>query len=184
MIYETIVTTKFEGRFNIAPMGVSFPQAGMVSISPYNTSHTYINLSRTGVAVVNFVDNVELFAHSVVTDEIFPWFPAERVDGWVLEGAYMYFEVRVRDICWGKERSCFLCEVLCEGRRRYPYIFNRAQALVIEAAILVSRLKIYPREKILTFFSEYEGVVLKTGGLTEKRAWQYLKAFLGDGENL
>ncbi len=184
MIYEAIVTTKMKERFNIAPMGVEFTADGMVVISPYTTSHTYVNLLRTGVAVVNFVDNVEIFAHAVVTDEVFPWFPAATVDGWVLEDAYMYLEVGVKMARLGMERSSFFCEVFCDVKKRYPRMFNRAQALVVEAAILISRLSMYSREDILKFFRENERVVFKTGSLVERRAWKYLKRFLEEGERV
>ncbi len=63
-------------------------------------------------------------------------------------------------------------------------MFNRAQALVVEAAILISRLSMYSREDILKFFRENERVVFKTGSLVERRAWKYLKRFLEEGERV
>ena len=57
-------------------------------------------------------------------------------------------------------------------------MFNRARFLVIEGAILVSRLGIYPEKKITDFFRDNERIVFKTGGDKEKRAWVYLRDFL------
>lgn len=54
--------------------------------------------------------------------------------------------------------------------------FNRAQAAVIEGAILVSRLSMLPREKVEGEM-QYLGVaVQKTAGPREREAWSWLVA--------
>jgi hypothetical protein len=52
--------------------------------------------------------------------------------------------------------------------------FNRAQAAVIEAAILVSRLHMLPREKIETEIGYLETAIEKTAGVQETEAWTWL----------
>ena len=52
--------------------------------------------------------------------------------------------------------------------------FNRAQAAVIEAAILVSRLHMLPREKIETEIGYLETAIEKTAGAQETEAWTWL----------
>jgi hypothetical protein len=52
--------------------------------------------------------------------------------------------------------------------------FNRAKAAVIEAAILVSRLHLLPREKIETEIAYLENAVRKTAGPAEQQAWAWL----------
>ncbi len=178
MIYEVVLTTKRGSEFNIAPMGIRFLEDRYLLISPFKTSDTYEFLKATGEAVVNFVDNVEIIAKSVILDPVFPWDSAEVVDGWVLKDAYMYMEVKVCSILEGKNKANFKAKVLLERVRRAPCIFNRARFLVIEGAILVSRLGIYPEKKITDFFRNKERIVFKTGGDKEKRAWVYLRDFL------
>ena len=52
--------------------------------------------------------------------------------------------------------------------------FNRAQAAVIELAILVSRLDRLPPEKILTEIAYLKIAVDKTAGRKELEAWTWL----------
>jgi hypothetical protein len=52
--------------------------------------------------------------------------------------------------------------------------FNRAQAAVVEAAILVSRLEMLPREKIKQEIAYLQIAVSKTAGAAEEEAWQWL----------
>jgi hypothetical protein len=53
--------------------------------------------------------------------------------------------------------------------------FNRAQAAVIEAAILVSRLNMLPRERIDRELAILQSAVEKTAGSVELEAWSWLK---------
>ena len=63
--------------------------------------------------------------------------------------------------------------VLSEG-------FNRAQAAVVEAAILVSRLHMLPEQKIRSEL-EYLGIAIKkTAGEKERTAWQWLMEKVDD----
>jgi len=56
-----------------------------------------------------------------------------------------------------------------------PFLgFNRAQAAVIEAAILVSRLDMLPRNKIEQEIAYLQIAVGKTAGAAEQEAWQWL----------
>src|SRR5260370_38499651 len=52
--------------------------------------------------------------------------------------------------------------------------FNRAQAAVIEAAILVSRLHLLPRDKVEREMAYLEIAVSKTAGPREREAWEWL----------
>jgi hypothetical protein len=52
--------------------------------------------------------------------------------------------------------------------------FNRAQAAVIEAAILVSRLHLLPREKIESEMASLQNAVSKTASSAEEEAWSWL----------
>ena len=54
--------------------------------------------------------------------------------------------------------------------------FNRAQAAVIEAAVLVSRLHLLPREKVDAELQYLTIAVEKTAGPAEREAWDWLLA--------
>jgi hypothetical protein len=52
--------------------------------------------------------------------------------------------------------------------------FNRAQAAVIEGAVLASRLHLLPREKIETEMAYLQIAIDKTAGPPEREAWDWL----------
>jgi hypothetical protein len=52
--------------------------------------------------------------------------------------------------------------------------FNRAQAAVLECAVLVSRLEMLPPEKIEAELKYLEIAISKTAGEREKEAWGWL----------
>ena len=52
--------------------------------------------------------------------------------------------------------------------------FNRAQAAVVEGAVLVSRLHLLPREKVDSEMRYLQIAIDKTAGPAEHEAWQWL----------
>ena len=52
--------------------------------------------------------------------------------------------------------------------------FNRAQAAVIELAVLVSRLHMLPKEKVLSEMAYLQIAIDKTAGERELQAWCWL----------
>src|SRR4029079_17661704 len=70
VIVETIVTTRdAEGQINVAPMGVEWDPSendARIVLKPFLQTATYRNLSATGTAVVNLVDDVRIFARAAI----------------------------------------------------------------------------------------------------------------------
>jgi uncharacterized protein len=58
--------------------------------------------------------------------------------------------------------------------------FNRAKAAVIELAILVSRLKMLPRDKIEAEIAYLAIAIEKTAGPNENEAWGWLMQRVSD----
>ncbi len=83
-------------------------------------------------------------------------------------------ELAVDDVTEDEQRPRFHCRVL-RLVTHAPFLgFNRAQAAVIEAAILVSRLEMLPRDKIEKEIAYLQIAVGKTAGAAEQEAWQWL----------
>jgi hypothetical protein len=72
------------------------------------------------------------------------------------------------------ERPRFHCRVVSAAAHAPFAGFNRAQAAVVEAAILASRLQFLPREKVEREIAYLEIAVAKTGGPVEREAWAWL----------
>ena len=175
MIRESIVTTlNADGAPHVAPIGVIVEPAGLV-IAPFRPSATLDNLVGRRTAVVNYTDDVRVFAGCVTgRKRDWPTRPAARVEGAVLEAALAHEEVALVDIREDPQRPRLLCRTV-HAETAAPFRgFNRAQSAVIEAAILVSRLSMLPREKVEREIAYLAIGLEKTAGPREWEAWGWL----------
>ncbi len=182
MILEGIVTTlSANGSVNVSPMGpeVDAPLTQLV-LKPYRTSTTYQNLKRTGQGVFHVTDDVELLARAAVgtPDPLPPMTRAAAVDGRILSGACRWYAFRVRSLDDAAERTRIVCEVVDRGTLREFFGFNRGKHAVLEAAILATRTEFLPAGEILSQFEKLKVLVEKTGGPAERRAFEFLEAYV------
>lgn len=190
MIYETIVTTSnADGTPHIAPFGIR-EQDGNVVIAPFRPSTTLDNLMRTGCAVVNATDDVRVFAGALTGRRDWPVRRADTIGGWVLQSALSHRELALLDVEEHVLRPELAFRIVHQATHAPFRGFNRAQAAVLEAAVLVSRLQMLPMEKIEAEIRYLTIAMEKTAGEHEQQAWQWLmekienyKAALS-GENL
>lgn len=174
MIFETVVVTQGgDGRFHVAPMGIR-EQGGLFVLAPFRPSTTLENLRATAQAVINMTDDVSIIAGCLTGRREWPLVPVERVRGARLEGALSHFEAEVVRVEEDELRPRFFCKVVYEEMHRPFRGFNRAQAAVVEAAILVSRLHMLPPEKIEREIEYLSIAMEKTAGEREWRAWSWL----------
>src|SRR5262249_7271213 len=73
-----------------------------------------------------------------------------------------------------EQRPRFHCRVVYTAAHEPFRGFNRAQAAVIEAAILVSRLRLLPRERIVREMAYLQSAITKTASTAEEEAWNWL----------
>jgi uncharacterized protein len=174
VILETIVsTTDREGRTNFAPMGITLDGDTLV-LRPFNTALTWKNLQEVEEGVVNFTDNVLLFARCAVGPFLPPHHDARKVRGAVLDDACSWKEFVIESKDLGAERGRFTGRVVAEGRLRDFLGFNRARHAVIEATILTTRLHLLGRERVLEEIVRLRPLVEKTAGPAEEEAFAYL----------
>ena len=174
MILETIVSTiDREGRPNFAPMGITL-DGDTVLLRPFGTAQTWKNLQEVEEGVVNFTDNVVLFARCAVGPFVPPHQEARKVRGTVLDDVCFWKEFVVESKDLGGERGRFSGRVVCEGRRLDFVGFNRARHAVIEATILVTRLRLLGRGRVLEEISRLRPLVDKTAGPAECEAFEFL----------
>jgi hypothetical protein len=174
MIRETIVTTlNEEGKVHIAPLGLIVEEGGFI-IAPFRPSTTLDNLRSHPYAVANFTDDVLIFAGCLAGRRDWPTRPSTHVPGAVLKGALSHAELSVDHVQEDEQRPRFHCRVVHEASHAPFKGFNRAQAAVIEAAILASRLHMLPREKVERELGYLQIAVEKTAGPREHEAWRLL----------
>ena len=174
LIRETVVTTKSAaGDVHIAPIGLIQEGDGWV-IAPFRPSTTLDNMSATGCAVANYCDDVRVFAGCLTGRKDWPTRPASTISGAVLEAALAHAEMEVEEVRDDPQRPRFLCRVVHQESHAAFQGFNRAQAAVVEAAILASRLHMLPAEKLTREIDYLRIAVSKTAGPREWQAWDWL----------
>src|SRR5215470_10758710 len=174
MIRETIVTTAdANGRPHIAPLGIIADGDGWI-IAPFHPSTTLDNLRVVPFAVANFCDDVRVFAGCLTGRADWPTATSVHVPVPRLTAALAHAELAVTHVSEDAQRPRFHCRIVHRATHAPFAGFNRAQAAVIEAAILASRLHLLPREKVEREIAYLEIAVSKTAGAAEQQAWQWL----------
>ncbi len=174
MIYETVITTVNKAdEVHIAPMGIT-RENGLIVITPFKPSTTLDNLQETKQAVINMIDDVSIIAGCLTGRRSWPLQQAKKVKGKVLQACLAHIEVEVDSVKDDELRPHFYCNEVYSATHAPFKGFNRAQAAVLEAAILVSRLHMLPREKINSELAYLQIAIDKTASEYELEAWNWL----------
>lgn len=174
MIYETVITTvNPDGTPHIAPFGIR-ERDGNILIAPFRPSTSLDNLLRTERAVINLTDDVRVFAGALTGRRTWSTRSATKIEGHVLDAALAHRELELISLQDDAVRPELTFRVVHEAMHRPFRGFNRAQAAVLEAAVLVSRLHMLPPEKITAEIAYLKIAIEKTAGEREQQAWDWL----------
>jgi hypothetical protein len=180
MIQELIVSTQNRaGEVHLAPMGVHVNGYELI-ILPFRPSTTLRNLVVTGDAVLNYCDDVRVFAGCLTGRRDWALNPAEKIQGAVLACALAHTEVELVRIEEDDTRPKLFCKAVHTVNHAPFKGFNRAQYAVLEAAILISRLKMLPLEKIEMEIDYLRIGLEKTAGDNELEAWGWLMTIIDE----
>jgi hypothetical protein len=168
MIQELIVSTQnAAGMVHLAPMGVHLDNDDII-ILPFRPSTTLNNLLATKTAVLNYCNDVRVFAGCLTGRR--DW----AFNGLVLQCALAHSEVELVRIEDDATRPKLFCKIIRTVNHAPFTGFNRAQFAVLEAAILVSRLKMLSLEKIESEIAYLRIGLEKTASDRELEAWGWL----------
>lgn len=174
MIFETIISTlNEEGKPHVTPFGVRY-EGDLAIISPFKPSTTLENILATQCATINLTDDVRAFAAALTGRSLAELEPTEKIVGYRLSDALAHKELKLVKMQEDKIRPQLFLEVVHEVQHKPFQGFNRAQAAVIELAVLASRLHLLPREKIENEINYLKIAVDKTAGERELQAWGWL----------
>lgn len=177
-IFENVITTcSREGAVHVAPMGVRYVDE-LVVLKPFRPSHTLDNILATGAAVLNVLTDVRVFAGCVTGRRTWPTervpsaddAPAAR-----LACAHSHVLLHLAQVHDDAQRPTLYLSRVAEAQHSPFPGFNRAQAAVIEGAVLVSRLHLLPLEKIASELAYLQIAIDKTAGEPELEAWAWLQ---------
>ncbi|WP_395665452.1 DUF447 domain-containing protein [Methylocella sp.] len=174
MIREAVVTSlDGAGRPHLAPLGLT-GDAGRWIIAPFRPSTTLDNLRAVPFAVASYVDDARIFAGLVTGRRDWPLAPTEPGRPPRLAAALSHATLAVEHVEDHAERPRFLCRVESLVAHRPFEGMNRARAAVLEAAVLITRLRLLPREKIEREMDHLSIAIEKTAGPEEREAWSWL----------
>jgi hypothetical protein len=174
-IFEGVVTSlAADGTPHVAPMGVRY-QADLVVLMPFKPSITLANVLATGCAVLNLVVDSRIFAGCVTGRRDWPTLPTAAIEGVRLACALRHVELRLAMHVDDAQRPVLRMARVSEATHA-PFLgLNRAQAAVLEGAVLVSRLHMLPHDKVATEMDYLQIAVDKTAGPHEHEAWGWLR---------
>ena len=118
---------------------------------------------------------MRVFAGCLTGRRDWPLTPATVVAAPRLAATLSHLELVVVEVRENELRPRFLCRVAHRASHAPFEGFNRAQAAVIEGAVLVSRLHLLPRAEVEAELARLEIIVDKTAGPAEAEAWSWLK---------
>jgi uncharacterized protein len=169
-----VITVNALGEPHLAPLGLIAEGEGWI-LAPFHPSTTLDNLRQAPFAVANFTDDVRVFAGCLTGRRDWPLTPATLVAAPRLASTLSHLELVVMEVREHELRPRFVCRVAHRVSHAPFQGFNRAQAAVIEGAVLVSRLHMLPRAEVETELARLEITVGKTAGPAEAEAWSWLK---------
>ena len=174
MIYEVIISTMNEdGSSHVAPMGVS-QKADFVVLKPFKPSKTLDNILTQKTAVMNIVTDVRVFAGVVTGRSNFNLVALPCDKGFFLKDALSYLTLSLAEIHDDEIRSTLYMNKVNVIHLSSFKGFNRAQAAIIEASVLMSRLDLLSQDKIKQEIKYLEIAISKTAGKKEIQAWEWL----------
>ncbi len=174
MIYETIlISVDADNNPHIAPFGVRECD-GLILIAPFRPSTSLDNLLSSRNAVLNLTDDVRVFAGALTGRREWPVHDAEKIKGFVLDTALAHQELELVEVKEDATRPELYFRVVHEVNHAPFRGFNRAQAAVVELAVLVSRLHMLPIEKVDAEVAYLTIAIEKTAGERERLAWSWL----------
>lgn len=174
-IAETIVTTTdAEGKPHVAPLGL-IEDDGHWIIAPFRPSRTLDNLRAHPFATASHTEDVRVFAGCVTGRKGWPTAAASKVEGaHRLAVCVSHWELKVVSVIEDAVRPRFVCK-LVHAESHTPWRgLNRAQAAVLELAVLTTRFKMLSPDKIESELKYLEIAISKTAGPHELEAWGWL----------
>jgi hypothetical protein len=176
MIIETVITTINElGRIHFSAVGVKFFKSKAL-FDLYKKSDTFENLKIKDYGIINIVDKAEYFIKAALSSEKIDISEIKKNELYYLTDCCSYYHFKVLKIkdCGRKYRV--EVKILRKKENRKYIGFNRANNLLLEAAIIASRIGITKNKNDLKKFLENnKRIIFKTGDKNTKKLLKFLE---------
>lgn len=159
VIYEGILTLyDLDKKPHMASMGYSFDEEFNLILRPFKDTKSYSYLKKEGKAVINVVNDVELFFNATYGEDKSDLFKKSyKLKIPRLKDAKLYIEGKVIEIKEDEARATFKLEpVYLYAKKTFERPFTRAEYAVIEALIHSTRIRVFSSLKL---FEEVERLI-------------------------
>jgi uncharacterized protein len=175
LILETIVTTVSpNGDLHLVPFGLIGEAEGYV-LAPFRPSPTIANLEANPHFAASSPRDIRVIAGAVTGRREWPTEPCTAIRGRRLADSFGHAEFAVARVEEHEMRPRFHGRMV-HSAAHAPFIgYNRAQAAVLEAAILSTRLHMLEPDKVLTEMAYLAIAITKTAGPREREAWGWIE---------
>tara|TARA_E500000331_G_C17123822_1_gene655064 strand:- start:403 stop:972 length:570 start_codon:yes stop_codon:yes gene_type:complete len=180
-VRETIVTSKnSDNTIKVSPLGI-YIYNDVLKIKPFKPSASLENLLRNKSGVINYVDDVRIFASCITKKKInIDFVKVDKINCSRIKNSVSHTEFIVEQIEDDELRPTLICKPVNEKIHRMYYGFNRAKSAVIELCILASRLGIIEEKKIKEEIKYLKIAIEKTAGENELEAWSWLLSYINN----
>lgn len=175
LILETVVITLSPaGAVHLVPFGLIQDGAEWV-LAPFRPSPTILNLDANPTFSASSPSDVRVIAGAVTGRRDWPLVACERIPGQRLADSFGHAEFEVVAVEEDAVRPRYRGRMVHAAAHTPFFGYNRAQAAVLEAAILSTRLHMLEPEKILTEMRYHAIAISKTAGPAEREAWDWIE---------
>lgn len=176
MIIETVITTinKY-GEIHFSAVGVQFLKSKAL-FNLYKKSNTFENLKIKKFGIINIVDKAEYLIKAALGSEKMNTSKTQKNELYYLNDCCSYYHFKVLKIKDSGEKYRVEVKILRKKENRKYIGFNRANNLLLEAAVIASRIGIKKNKNDLKIFlKNNKRVIIKTGDKNTKKLFKFLK---------
>ena len=176
MIIETVITTvNLNGKINFSAVGVEFSKSRAI-FNLYKKSNTVLNLEIKDYGIINIVDKAEYLIKAALSSEKMDISKLKENDLYYLSDCCSYYQFKVLEIKDCGEKYQVEVKILTKKENRKYIGFNRANNLLLEAAVIGSRIGITKdKSDLINFLNDNRRVIIKTGNTNTEKTLAFLE---------
>ena len=178
MIIETVMTSlNNKNELNFSAIGVQFIKDKLV-FYPYKNTITAENILATKRGVANIVDRSYYLVLAALSEASFA-VKETALANYYLKECCKYYEFQISAISDLGKKYKITAKITAQNNIRNFIGFNRADNLLLEAAVIASRIGITKKVKDLkNYLAENREIIFKTGDHKSKESYLFLKEYL------
>lgn len=179
VITEAVLTTVNSNKTpHFAAVGIKLT-ADRAEFYLYKSSKTAENLINTKKGVINITDSALHIVKSALAEPDFEVKKTADTGCFYLKDSCRYLEFNYAEAVDKKEKYFIRADIISRKNLREYRGFNRASNLLVEAAVMASRIGIScRREEVKNFLEKKRRIIIKTAGEDEIKCYNFLKKYL------